>query len=195
MRRKVIAIAVVVVVVGALFGILYRPYPSDRTPEGAYMRIARSVRADEPAGFFAYLEQDAQWACYTVRDMRAKARARVDRSYPEPQRSQLLAQYDAYAKAPDGQDVFAIYYRDRKWSNRLRRDISGAANVEMAGVRATIVTVRGTRWTFRKRPNGIWGITIYTAELLAESEKATRDLAVVDAAADDYDRVKAAKSN
>ena len=59
------------------------------------------------------------------------------------------------------------------------------------GERASVVTVRGTRWPFRKRDNGIWGLTIFTAELLAEAEKATRDLAVVEAAAADYDKLRA----
>jgi hypothetical protein len=40
------------------------------------------------------------------------------------------------------------------------------------------------------RDNGIWGLTIFTADLVAESERASRDLDVVAAAADDYDRGK-----
>jgi hypothetical protein len=63
-------------------------------------------------------------------------------------------------------------------------------DVDAASERATVVTARGTRWPFRRRDNGIWGITIFTAELVAEAEKATRDLAVVESAAADYDRLK-----
>jgi hypothetical protein len=40
------------------------------------------------------------------------------------------------------------------------------------------------------RDNGIWGLTIFTADLLAEAERATRDLAVVEKAAADYDRAR-----
>ena len=39
---------------------------------------------------------------------------------------------------------------------------------------------------FRRRENGIWGLTMFTAELQAEAERASRDLEVVDAAARDY---------
>jgi hypothetical protein len=53
-----------------------------------------------------------------------------------------------------------------------------------------VVTSRGTRWPFRRRDNGIWGLTIFTAELVAEAERTTRDLEVVVAAADDYDRMR-----
>lgn len=157
------------------------------------MRIARSVAADDPRSFFAYLETEAQWASYTIRDMRRKARARVLESYPEPQRSELALAYGPFADSPDGSDVFAHVYRSRGWARRLRKDLSGTAHVDMdpATDRATVITVRGTRWPFRKRDNGIWGITIFTADLLAEAEKATRDLAVVESAAADYDRVKA----
>jgi hypothetical protein len=188
--KIVIAIIALVIVPGVLFVALYRPFPSDRTPEGAYMRLARGVTEDRPKDFFAYLETDAQWASYTIRDMRRQARARVVESYPEPQRSQLSAQYRAYADAPDGSDVFAMIYAERGWSKRLRKDLSGTVRVEIEGDRASVVTARGTRWPFRRRDNGIWGLTIFTAELMAEAEKATRDLAVVNAAADDYDRLR-----
>ena len=184
-----VAIVVAAIVVPfALFAILHRPFPSDRTPDGAYVRIARAVAADDPRGFFAYLETEAQWACYTIRDERAKAAARIAKSYPEPQRAELLARWNALATAQDGSDVFAMLYAERGWAARLRRDLSGVARVEREGDRASVVTVRGTRWPFRRRDNGIWGITIFTAELVADAEKAARDLAVVSAAADDYDR-------
>jgi hypothetical protein len=192
-RRKVIVVTAALTVAPALaFALLYRPFPSDRTPEGAYMRIARAVPADDPRSFFSYLETEAQWACYTLRDMRKRARDRVVASYPEPQRTSLVEAYGPLADAPDGGDVFALVYRARHWDKRLRRDLSGAVRVEVddKGERASVVTARGTRWPFRKRDNGIWGLTIFTAELLAEAEKATRDLAVVEAAAADYDRLK-----
>lgn len=188
-RRKFVILGGVVVAIAA-GALLYRPYPPDTTPEGAYMRLAKSVTQDEPKSFFAYLEQEAQWACYTLRDMRKKARDLVNASYPEPQRSELASQYAPFADAPDGSDVFAHLYRTRGWARRLRKDLSGVDHVDVEGERASIVTVGGTRWPFRRRDNGIWGITIFTAELLAEAEKATRDLAVVEAAAKDYDRVK-----
>jgi hypothetical protein len=177
-----------------LFLALKRPFPSDRTPEGAYLRIAQAVGHDDPKGCFPYLETEAQWANYTLRDMRRKASAFVAASYPEPQRTAVLAEYKQFAEAPDGSDVFVMLYRERRWSHRLRKDLSGVARVELdeAGERATVVTVRGTRWPFRKRENGIWGITIFTAEIVAEAEKASRDEDVVESAAADYDRLKAA---
>src|SRR5947209_4075683 len=72
--QRAIAIALALVLVpSALFALLHRPFPSDTTPEGAYMRVARSVGQDDPRGFFAYLETEAQWACFTIHDQRAKA--------------------------------------------------------------------------------------------------------------------------
>jgi hypothetical protein len=165
-------------------------FPSDRTPEGAYLRIAKSLDEDRPREVFAYLETEAQWACYSVRDARKAASARVAASYPEPQRAELLRAYAPLALAPDGADVFALFARQKGWDVRLRRDLSGVANVDLEGERASVVTARGTRYPFRRRDNGIWGITLFTAQLLAESERAARDLAVVNAAADDYDRAR-----
>lgn len=189
-RVVLVGLAGVVLAIVGLVLALRRPFPSDHTPEGAYMRIAKSAAADDPAQFFAYLETEAQWACFTLRNARRDAHARILATYPEPQRSELAGRYGALATAADGSDAFAVIYRDRKWSGRLRKDLSGVVKVEIDGDRATVVTARGTRYPFRRRDNGIWGLTVFTAELLAEAEKATRDLAVVNAAAADYDRAK-----
>lgn len=191
--RKKIALAVVAAVLATLglWRALYRPFPSDHTPEGAYMRLARSVADDRMQDVFPYLETEAQWACYTMRDMRKAARDRAVATYPEPQRSEIVKQYGPLADAPDGSDVFAIEAKRRGWRARLRRDLSGVVAVEIQGERATVVTAQGTRYSFRKRDNGIWGMTMFTADLLAEAERATRDKAMVEAAASDYARVGA----
>jgi hypothetical protein len=191
--RRMVVIGGVVAIVGvaATYPLFHQPFPPDTTPEGAYMRIAKSVTEDDPKAFFAYLETEAQWACYTLRDMRKEARARVIASYPGDEEKRLADEYAPYANAPDGSDVFAYVYRARNWSRRMRKDLSGVARVDREGDRASVVTVQGTRWPFRRRDNGIWGLTMFTAELLADAEKSTRDLAVVTAAASDYERLKA----
>jgi hypothetical protein len=167
-------------------------YPSDRTPEGAYYRVVIAVNRGEPAQFFAYLETPAEHACYTIRDYRKKARARVLAAYPEPERSELLRKHVEEATAPDGADVFALYARRLGFVDRLRKDLSGVAHVEEHGERATVETARGTRYPFRRRPeNGIWGLTLFTAVLEAEAERAARDYALIDRAASDYERARA----
>jgi hypothetical protein len=189
-RRKgalLLALAVAAVVVAAWVA-LRRPFPSDRTPEGAYLRIALALNEDRPKDVFPYLETEAQWASYTIRDARSRACARVRSSYPKDAQKPLLDAYGAEGDAPDGADVFALEAARRGWLARLRKDLSGIKSVEIEGERATVVTARGTRYPFRRRDNGIWGLTIFTADLLAMAEKATRDLEVVSAAADDYDR-------
>ncbi|HEX6766167.1 MAG TPA: hypothetical protein VF103_11830 [Polyangiaceae bacterium] len=179
----------ILVLVAAAFVVQHLAYPSDRTPEGAYYRIAIAVNRGEPAQFFAYLETPAQHACYTIRDYRKKARARVLAAYPEPERSSMAARHALEANAPDGADVFVLYARRLGWMNRLRRDLSGIAKVEMQGERATVETVRGTRYPFRRRPeNGIWGLTLFTATLAEEAERAARDYALIERAASDYER-------
>jgi hypothetical protein len=178
------------VLAGLAVAVFYKPYPSDHTPEGAYMRIAKQIVEGREAQMFPYLETEAQWASYSIRDARKAALDRAARSYPDDERARLEAQYAPYARAPDGADVFVHYARERLWLARLRKDLSGAAKVEYDGERATLTTARGTRYTFRRRDNGIWGMTMFTAELVAESQRAARDLAEVNRAADDYDRAK-----
>lgn len=165
-------------------------FSADTTPEGAYQRIALAVTEGRPRDCFAYLEDQAQHAAFSIRDYRKRASDRVAATYPEPERSRLLDAYKVHATAPDGADVWLDLAQRRGWVGRLRRDLSGMAKVEAAGERATIVTARGTRYGFRRRENGIWGMTLFTADLLAESERAARDAEVVEKAAGDYQRSK-----
>ena len=166
-------------------------FPKDTTPEGAYARIVLAITKGNPRDCFAYLETQAQWASYTIRDFRTKAAAIVGRDYPEPEKSALLASYRGQADVPDGADVWVSLAQSRGWIARLRKDLSGAKRVEMAGERATIETARGTRYAFRRRENGIWGLTTFTAELVAEAEKAARDYEMVTKSARDYERARA----
>jgi hypothetical protein len=190
-RRKVVALLVALVALGAggYLAAVFR-YPSDRTPEGAYLRIAKAVNEGHPKDFFAYVETTAQHAAYTIRDYRKKSRDRVLSAYPEPERTRLAAEYAIEAAAPDGADLFALCAEKRGWMAQLRRDLSGIAKVEVQGERATIETVRGTRYPFRKRENGIWGLTVFTAALVSDAEKAARDFALIDGAARDYERAR-----
>lgn len=175
----------------AWFGLAWLRYPSDRTPEGAYLRVMSAVNRGRAEDFFAYTETRAQHACYTIRDYRKKSRERVLAAYPEPERTRLAALYADEAASPDGSDLFALYAKSRGWLGRLRRDMSGIARVERRGERASVETVRGTRYPFRVREeNGIWGLTLFTAELEAEAERAARDYELIDRAASDYERAK-----
>jgi hypothetical protein len=164
-----------------------RPFPADTTPEGAYLRLVLAVSEHRVRDAFPYLETEAQWASYTIRDQRKEACERVRASYPSDERQRLLAGWIEEAGAHDGADVFALLAQQRGWIARLERDLSGAAGAEIQGERATVITGRGTRYAFRRRENGIWGLTTFTAELAAEAERAARDLEVVERAAKDYD--------
>ena len=186
------ALGVVAVALVGYLGYRWLKFPSDRTPEGAYFRIVKAVNIGDPKRFFAYLETPSQHACYTIRTYRRQARDRVLAAYPEPERTRLAESYKAEAEAPDGADVFEIQVKQRAWLDRLRRDMSGIAKVEINGDRATVETVKGTRYPFRRRENGIWGLTLFTATLHAEAEKAARDAGMIEKAAADYERAKKA---
>jgi hypothetical protein len=193
-RRALVAGAIASGVVLALVVVSLlarRPFPSDRSPEGAYLRIAESVAQGQVRDMFPYLETDAQWAAFTIRDARAKACARIRSSYPKGQGGELLAAYAPLGDLPDGRDAFALLAQQKGFISQLRRDLSGVAKVDIQGERASVETVRGTRYPFRRRENGIWGLTLFSASLLAEAERASRDLSVVNASADDYDRATA----
>lgn len=187
-RSTWLALAGLVLLVGWRALHWYTAFPSDQTPQGAYLRIVIAVNRGRPTDFFAYTETRAQHAAYTIRDYRKQASARVLAAYPEPERSRLLREYAAEASAPDGADIFALYAKRYGWITRLRRDLSGIKKVELAGDRATVETAHGTRYPFRRRENGIWGLTLFTPILDAEAERAARDFSVIDKAAADFAR-------
>jgi hypothetical protein len=190
-RRAVLFFAAVVCLLlgaGAL-ATSYRPFPPETSPEGAYARIALCIAQRRPRDAFPYLETEAQWAAYTIRDLRKKACDQVRASYPPGDRELLLDAWQEEGDAPEGADVFALLAIRRGWMTRLERDLSGATHADVQGDRATVVTARGTRYPFRRRDNRIWGLTLFTAELRVEAERAARDLDVVEHSAADYDRV------
>jgi hypothetical protein len=191
--RKRIIVSIAIVAALAIGGYALFKFPADTTPEGAYMRIARAIGDNEPQASFAYLEEDAQHAAFTIHGYATKASKRIREAYPEPQRSEALTRYQAAAACQSGADVWALMAERNGWITRLRRDLSGVASVELSGERATVVTARGTRYAFRKRPNGIWGLTMFTVELTGEAEHVARDWERIQRAATDYERAAHAK--
>jgi hypothetical protein len=187
-RTALLVLLGLVAIVAARVVYAYASFPSDHTPEGAYLRVTIAVNRGRAQDFFAYTETRAQHAAYTIRDYRKKARERVLSAYPEPERARLAQEYAAEAQAADGADIFALYAKRYGWMTRLRRDLSGIKKVELAGDRATVETARGTRYPFRRRENGIWGLTLFTPVLDAEAERAARDFSVIDKAAADFMR-------
>jgi hypothetical protein len=191
MRRALLLFAgglAFVALVAASWKAAHRPFAPETTPEGAYARVAFDVAERRFRDAFPYFETEAQWAAYTIRDMRKKACDRVRATYPPADAAPLLEAWQAEADAPDGADVVVLLGKERGWITRLERDLSGVDHVEVVGERATVVTARGTRYSFRRRDNGIWGMTMFTAELATEAERASRDLDVVERAAADYER-------
>jgi len=183
------ALALALVVLSAFA--FHRSFPPNDTPDGAYARIAKAIEEEHPRDVFAYLEQDAVDAVFSIRDMRTRARDAIEKNYPaSAERDALLAEYEPDARTKDAPDELLVLDERHGFLARLRKDLSGVAKVETQGDRATVTTARGTRYSFRKRPNGIWGLTLFTADLLADSERASRDLASIEAAASDYARAK-----
>ena len=180
--------ALVAAIAGALLIYWLVRFPPDTTPEGAYMRIAHAISRGQPSDCFAYLEEEAQHGAINIGDYASRISERINDTYPEPERSEALARYAEMASSERGAGTWALLAERRGWIRRLRRDLSGAESVEIVGDRATIITTRGTRYPFRRRPNGIWGLTIFTVELTIESERLARDWALIQSAAKDYQR-------
>ncbi len=165
-------------------------FPSDRTPEGAYVRIALAFGHSRLEDCFAYLETESQHALCTILDFRHRSVERVRTSFEEPEQTRLIEEYHAEGDAAGPPQLWAVVAHQRGWDTRMRRDLSGIQNVEIVQDRATIETAQATRYPFRRAENGIWGLTLFTAELLAHKERTARDFSMVERAAQDYDRAR-----
>lgn len=167
-------------------------FPSDKTPEGAYLRVVKAVSQEEPAEFFAYTEEAAQHACFSILDYRRRTAEMIRAAYPSERKEIALAPFLEVAGLKDGPAVFAYYAANEGWLSQLRHDLSAVKAVEASGERASVVTVVGTRYAFRRRPNGIFGLTAFTPFLVSEAERAARDFATVEGVAQGYQTNRAA---
>jgi hypothetical protein len=161
------------------------PFPSEDTPEGAYARIAIAIAEGRHRDVFPYLEDEAQWAAHTIQKERKRALEKARATYPAEELKKLEAELSADAGATDGADVFVRIAKSKGWFTRLRRDLSGVSRVERDADRATVVTARGTRYPMRRRTVGLYGLTMFTAELADGAEKATRDRTRIEEGAKD----------
>lgn len=190
-RSWLLGVLALVVLVGAYFAQRAFAFPPDTVPEGAYLRVVLAVTEDKPEDFFAYIEERADHAAFTIGDYRKKSLTRARAAFPKDALAPLEKEHAALAAAKDGREVFGIIARREGWVEQLRRDTSGVVRVEVEGERATVVTARGTRYAFRRRPGGIWGMTAFSASLEAEAERAARDAEMIEAAALDYEKARA----
>ena len=187
-RKKFVwAIASIAIITLASL-LLSMNFDSDQSPEGAYQRITKAVSRNEAEEFFAYLEEPAQHACFTIVDYRKKSLQLAKAHYPKEALLKLKNSFDVTADVNNASELFARIAQSEGWLDQLRQDMSGVARVERVGPRATVITQRGTRYSFRQRPNGIWGMTAFTSALVHDAQVASRDHQLVIESARDYQR-------
>jgi hypothetical protein len=184
-----------IAVAAVLAAVYVRRYPAETTPEGAYLRLAKHLELGQPELAFSYLEVDARDAAYAMARARTDALAKVRVSFPREEALAFADSYAALATGDDGPKAFARYAEPRGWLRRLTKDVSPIDHVEAEGDRATVVTRKGTRYPFHRDRDGRFGLTSFTAELVAQAKRAARDLEVVERSAADYERRRSGESS
>lgn len=184
------AVVLGVGLVGAALWFL-RPAPAT-TPRGAFQRVALHTDQGRPEALFSYLDETAQQEAFTIRDYSRQSLALVEDAFPVEERARWIEQLRPLAQCEDGKDAFAHLARQRGWLERLHKDLSAIRTIEESGERASVETVNGTRYPFRRRPNGMWGVTLFTAELQELALKAARDHETLERSAKEFQRAKPA---
>ncbi len=115
---------------------VHASYPSDREPRGAYVRIVESVTRNRPEDFFAYLEDAAQHACFTIRDYRKAALGRVRASFPGERAARVRAALRSDRGCSRRSRGIGLLCAKAKAGSQARSRLARAAAVEIQGERA-----------------------------------------------------------
>ncbi len=189
MTTRNVRIAAGMFALGAVFlGVYARSYPADTTPEGAYLRMAKHLELGQPQVVFSYLEVAARDATYAMARTRTESLAVVRKNFPADEVLVFTEKYGAIAVGDNGPQAFARYAEARGWVAHLTKGLSPIEHVENDGDLATVVTATGGRYVFHRDPDGRYGLTFFTAELVAQAQQALRDREVILRSGVDYER-------
>ena len=175
-QRRAVALALAALLLGVAFASVDRAWRASRPPTRRRAPTCASpwtgtgdARTASPTSRI-----EAQHAGYSIRDYRKRASDRVAAAYPEPERTRLLEAYSAHATRPTAPTCGSTWPSSAAGSAACAA-ISRASPRWRRAASAPPSRPRGTRYGFRRRENGIWGLTLFTAELAAEAERAARD--------------------
>jgi len=122
---------------------------------------------------------------------RARAKAIIERDYPEEARAEALASLGDAATVPDAPALFAK--RCDSGCIGVFRDALGAVVEQHRDGNETVVrTTRGeTLRLYRRTSSDWWGLVFQTEELSAERDRANRDREMIEQNARTYARRRA----
>lgn len=188
--RRGIAVAVCAVAALGLWLLVQsvtRP-PAATTPEGAYVLLTRTLSDGRDRDAYDLLDDPTRSACEDIVATAGRVARLVLAHFPEAQRESTLARYAPLAHGGDAAELWLDEAERNGWLQRLRSDLSGVAAVEREADRAVVVTVGGTRYPFSRRADGNFGLSAFGTELLRLRDRLAGDAALVEEAAQDYER-------
>lgn len=162
--------------------------PDPRTLEGATAYAAQAIEEDDRTRLFKVIDARARHAMISIVTDRQRARAVIERSYPAEERAPAIAALGDAATVPDAAALFARRC-DAACIAEIRDSLGAPVEQRVEG-RVTIVRTtreRELRW-YRKTDSDWWGLEWRTEALVAERDRANRDLAAIEENASTYDR-------
>ena len=160
---------------GAMIYWKFGRFPPETEPKGAYLRIVQALQDGRPVEIFPYTETATQHGCYSILGYHRDAYQLITAEFPEERKLSDAPRYEEFAGMKDGSEVFLSIAVRGGYLERLTKDLSAVKQVQINGERATVETVRGTRYSFRRRSNGIWGLTMFSAEIQTEALRSARE--------------------
>lgn len=165
--------------------------PDPRTIDGALAYAGRAIEHHDPRTLFEVIDSRSRHAMISIVADRARARAIIERSYPEEAKAEALAALGDAATVRDAPALFAK--RCDSTCIGLFRDALGAVVEQRRdGVETVVRTTRGeTLRLYRRRETDWWGLVFQTEELSAERARANRDREMIEQNARTYERRRA----
>jgi hypothetical protein len=162
--------------------------PDPRTLEGATAYATLAVQEADGQRLFRVIDARARHAMISIVNDRRRQRELIERSYPEAERAPAIAALGDAGAARDAPDLFARRC-DARCMGELRDTLGAPVSTRREGEITVAHTTRDAdvMW-YRKRDGDWWGLVWRTDALIAERDRANRDLTAIAENSATYDR-------
>ena len=153
--------------------------PDPRNIRGAIEAAMADIAADEGEQLYLHIDERARHALGGIVVARHKAKKVIESSYPPSERAAALSALGDGAIARNAAALFAMRC-PRACMKEMERNLGAPAEQKFEGNDVIVRTVRGTTTELHLGSDTWYGVVWHTAELMAERDRAARELTQIE---------------
>lgn len=161
--------------------------PDPRTVRGAIAAAAAAIEERDPARLFRLVDQRARHAMASIVTDRQEAKRLIAAQYPEEERAAALTALGDAANASSATELFALRCGEPCMTG-LGAQLGAPQAEERTGDEVVVTTARGGTLHMHAGKDGHFGLVWNTPELVAERDRASRELLQIKENAAVYER-------